>query len=56
MRKRKKREKREKMYLEIDLAPLAVCDGTLVQDLQQDHRNILKFGALDTKIALIFGF
>jgi len=28
-------------YLEVDLASLAVCDAPLVQDLQQDHRDIL---------------
>jgi hypothetical protein len=28
-------------YLEVDLAPLAVRNTSLVQDLQQDHRDIL---------------
>jgi len=40
---------RERHYLEIDLAPLTICDRTLVKYLQENHRDILVGGPRSEK-------
>jgi hypothetical protein len=44
-----RRSERERHYLEIDLAPLTICDRTLVQYLQENHRDILVGGPRSKK-------